>query len=288
MRYRSLFFICVWLCGWGLSAQEGLQAYTPSILYKKGEWELKSFYNYYTQSSRFDDNGISTIGNGTRENYATWINQFLIGTGGRFNVGVDLWMKSVSIPSSGLNRTALTGIGPKVKIAPFRGIEKLSYQMTLLFPVADDQEGRAIDADPRGLFLESDKTLWLHQLFYDLPLGPKTQLFFQQSFWYNLVRESFRERNFLQTQTSIFANYFPNSRWTIYGMTEFFPTHYDDQRQSAKAFSSFFVQSGLGAKWQFIPSKLEVEALYTNFWLGSPGSGAGQTFNIGLRWIRQN
>ena len=46
------------------------------------------------------------------------------------------------------------------------------------------------------------------------------------------------------------------------------------------------MQSGAGGKYQIIDGILELELLYTNFWIGSPGSGAGQTFNLGIRLIR--
>ena len=60
---------------------------------------------------------------------------FYLGTGGRINVGFDLWMKSVNLTSqSGFNRTAVTGFGPKIKLAPIRSLDRFSYQMTLLFP----------------------------------------------------------------------------------------------------------------------------------------------------------
>ena len=50
--------------------------------------------------------------------------------------------------------------------------------------------------------------------------------------------------------------------------------------------NSYFIQSGLGGKYQLIPGRLELEALYTNFWIGSDQEGAGQTFNFGVRVIR--
>ncbi len=267
--------------------QAGLQSYTPSVLYDADEWELKVFHNHYRQQSSFGDNGLKRIQTGRgAEVYATTINQFLIGLGGRVNIGADVWVKSVNLTQSGARRTAVSGAGPKIKIAPIRSLDRLSYQMTFLFPVGNDLEGRAEDATFPGLFLEADRTLWLHQIFYDLSLGSKSQLFFQQALWVNLVRNSFRGSNYLQTQTSVFYNYFPDRRWTFYALTELFPTHYDDLADRSRAFGSFFIQSGAGAKYQLLPGRLELEALYTRFVAGSTGSGAGDTFNIGLRLIR--
>jgi hypothetical protein len=70
-------------------------------------------------------------------------------------------------------------------------------------------------------------------------------------------------------------------------MVEYFPTHYNDQGQSFEAFNNYFVQSGLGAKYQLMPQFVELELLYTSFWAGSEGAGAGNTFNLGIRLIRQ-
>lgn len=267
---------------------QNLQNYTPSILFDKGAWEFKSFQNLYTQTKAFDGGSKVETGRG-RESFFTSINQFLYGVNGQINIGADLWIKNVNLENGDFtSRTAITGFGPKVKVAPFAALPRFSIQSTALFSLADDLEGRAPDADKPFLFLEFDRsTLWLTQFFFDQPIGQKWQFFFQQAFWYHFVRDSFRENNFLQTQTSVFVNYFPNSRWTVYGMTEYFPTHYNDAEQTGEAFFSYFVQAGLGLKYQLIPNFVELEALYTNFLNGSDGSGAGQTFNFGVRIVRQ-
>lgn len=264
---------------------QNLQTYTPSILFDQGDWEFKSFQNLYTQTQQFDANGskVST-GNG-RENYFTSINQFLYGLNSKINIGADVWVKNVNVAAEGIDsRTEIVGFGPKIKIAPFTNIQRLSIQSTLLFPLASDLEGRPGRNDA---FLHPDGTLWLNQVFYDLPLNEKFQLFFQQAFWYNFVRNSFRENNYLQTQTSVFLSFFPNSRWTLYGMSEYFPTHYNDALQEGEGFFSYFVQSGLGTKYQLVPNFIELEFLYTNFWNGSETQGAGETINLGIRVIRQ-
>ena len=72
-------------------------------------------------------------------------------------------------------------------------------------------------------------------------------------------------------------------------MAELWPTHTRENLISevnfnrADAFNSFFFQMGLGAKMQVIPGKMELEFLATNFLLGTNYSGAGSTFNVGLR-----
>ena len=44
------------------------------------------------------------------------------------------------------------------------------------------------------------------------------------------------------------------------------------------AFYEYFVQSGVGVKYQAIPNLLEFELLYTDFWTGSDSKGAGADF----------
>jgi len=266
-------------------AQSNLQNYTPSILFGKGDWEFKAFQNLYTQSSSFDADG-KKVDTGLTENFFTSINQFLYGVNDQLNIGMDVWVKHSNTTRDGIDpQTAITGFGPKIKIAPLKGLPRLSLQSTLLFNLAEEPEGN-VDT----YFLETDATLWLNQIFFDLPLNEKSQLFFQQAFWYRFVDDgSFAGNNFLQTQTSVFYSYFPTPRWTVYAMSEYFPTHYnpEDAVESAEAFFSYFIQSGLGLKYQLIPNLIELEALYTNFWDGSEGQGAGETINLGIRVIRQ-
>ncbi len=282
MRIISL---AILLMVFGAKAQENLQTYTPSILFDKGDWEFKSFQNVYTQTKAFNASGdkvATTIG---RQTWTTSINQFLYGLNSKVNIGVDAWIKNANYQQNGIeSRTALVGFGPKIKVAPFNSLKRLSIQSTFLFPAAVELEGRT---DRSDVFLNNDGHLWLSQIFYDLPLSEKWQFFFQQAFWYHIVRESFRQNDYLQTQTSFFVSYFPTPRWTFYGMSEYFPTHYNDTLQKGEGFFSYFVQSGLGTKYQLIPNLIELEFLYTNFWNGSEGQGAGETINLGIRVIRQ-
>lgn len=85
---------------------------------------------------------------------------------------------------------------------------------------------------------------------------------------------------------SIFLSYLPTSRFTAYVTTEYWPVHYNTNQQKAEAFHAFFVQAGIGTKYQIIPGRLEAELLYTNFVYGSLAQGAGETFNVGFRIIR--
>lgn len=282
MRFTSV--IILLLSSLAIVAQNNLQNYTPSILFKKGDWEYKTFQNLYTQTKQFDTDG-SKVSNGFRETFFTSINQFLYGLNDQLNVGLDVWIKSSNNSADDFSTTSgLTGIGPKIKIAPFKNLPRLSIQSTFLFNTVDDPEG----ANDTRYFLEWDANLWLNQIYFDLPLNEKSQLFFQQAFWYRMTKDgSSASKNFLETQTSIFYSYFPTSRWTFYGMTEYFPTHYNFGNDKPEVFFAYFLQSGLGLKYQLVPNLIELEALYTNFWNGSEFKGAGETVNLGIRLIRQ-
>ncbi len=298
---------------WSLNGQEvaessdepNLQAYTPSALFSKGQWEFKTFFNLYTQTTSFSDDGLTS---GPRSTFFTSINQFLIGISPKINVGADFWAKSVlaggsqrenalnifSFPDDTGFVAAPLYLGPKVKIAPFKKVPRLSIQSTFLIPVAKDFEGRDRTDENAFVFLEFDRQLWINDIFFDQSLGGgKWQAFVRASIWTSLPRNSFRNNPFVETPIAGFISYFPTSRITIYGQTEFWPKHIEDNfldngtsDNTFSAFNTYFVQSGLGGKYQLIPGLLELEALYTNFWIGSPGEGAGQTFNFGLRVIR--
>ena len=275
------------------SSSFNIQSYTPSVLLKKQQWEYKFFNNLYTQRANYDAKSIRN-NSSSRGNYFTSINQFLYGLSRTINIGADVWVKSVRIDASSSSplklfkfagapssRTSLGYIGPKIKIAPFKQLDHLSIQSTFLIPIAKDMEGSASIAGSKNdrPFLESDRYLWITQFFYDQPLGNNFNLFFQFAPWVSIDRSLEKGGSNLATPTSVFFSYFAGSRLTLYAQSEIWPTY-----GSKKLISSFFVQSGLGVKFQAIPGLLEMEALYTNFWIGK-NSGAGQTFNFGIRLI---
>jgi hypothetical protein len=288
---KKILIICTIFVSFWSRAQGNLQAYTPSILFSKGAWEFKSFQNLYSQKKSFDADGGFGKTSAAPESqiFFTSINQFLYGINSQINVGVDIWVKSTSLPvvADRINQTGISLIGPKIKIAPFKAIKRLSIQSSYLMPTIKDQENRDSGAENPFFFFSHDRSIWLTQFYYDYPINDKWQLFFQQAFWYSVVRNSFRNNNYLETQSSVFVSYFPTTRWTVYGMVEYFPTHYNDAQQISEIFYSYFLQTGFGLKFQAIPNKLELEMLYTNFAAGSAGGGAGQTFILGIRIIRQ-
>ena len=276
---NSLFALSI-LFGIASYAQE-TSPKESSSLFRKGAWEFKSFQNLYSQAKTFDADGrkiYNTIG---RQIWLTSINELLYKVNGTINVGAEVWIKNARNISTNESRTGITGLGPKIRIVPFKKLGRLTIQSTLLIPLTNDLEGRENFSTP---FVEIDASVWINQFFYYIPVSNKTQLFFQQAFWNRFVKNSFVENDFIQSQSSVFYSYFPSEGLVLYVMTEYFPTHYDSSPdgQRADAFYSYFLHSGLGAKYK-IQSNIELELLYTNFWKGSEGQGAGETVGLGIR-----
>lgn len=289
----------------GAAAQPiNLQQFTPSILIPPGQMEWKSFFNLYTQAQQFNNGSTSST---PRSTYLTTIHQATFGVLPWLNLGLDIWTKQVlnsagslgeqplqilSFPNDNGFDAALSYVGPRFRIAPFSKWQRFSIQSSYLMPAATDMENRSVSSNRPFLFLEWDRSLWINEVFWDQPLGEKFQLFTRLATWTSFTRNSFRLNPFVETPLAVFLSAFPTHRWSIYVQNEWWSTHTADvflpngrSDNTFQPFGSYFVQSGLGAKFQVIPGALEVEALYTNFWIGSNGQGAGETFNLGLRWI---
>jgi hypothetical protein len=277
-----------------------VQNFTPSILLDKGRWEYKSFLNMYTQNKQFM---FWRKQRTARSTYLTWINQISIGINKRINVGAEFWTKNVLDGGPKTNnplnvfiaaseptfRASPLYLGPKVKISPVKSLPRISLQSTFLIPVGSDFEGRSRTDEKAFLFLEWDRYLWINEIFWDAQLSSRWQLFTKLAAWTSFTRNSYRTNSFIETPISGFLSYFPNSRFTLYGMAEYWPSHVEDRViadvnfNRFKPFNSFFFQMGMGAKMQVIPGKMEIEFLATNLLLGTSRTGAGSTFNVGLR-----
>ncbi|MFN0048328.1 MAG: DUF547 domain-containing protein [Cytophagales bacterium] len=262
------------------------QEFTPSVLYTKGQWEIKHFNNLYSQTEGFDKEG-NVVKFNERGNYFSSINQVLFGVNSRFNVGLDFWIKSVRIDNTSSSpfatlsfqdspktRTALSSIGPKVKFQPFKKLSHLSIQSTFLIPIAEDQEG-ASNGKP---FLSQDSYISINQIFYDQAIGKKIQLFFSLSPWVYISKKAIANRVSVSTPLDIFVSYFPTDRITLYIQQGFWPNYGEN------GIASWFRQEGFGAKYQIIKGKLEIESSYTKFTMGRD-QGAGATYNLGIRFI---
>ena len=258
--------------------------YVVSAAIPKGSFELKVFNNLYTQRTG-SEGGLTN-----RSTFFTSNFRALYGFTDRFNAGIELKYRRVdysSLPSSafdvfkfdnpnGVSRTGLTGIGLKVRVAPFEKLENFSFQSTLTFPTSDDLEGTGdlpyIDWN--------GATSWT-QFFYDFDIGTSFSLFTEV----DLIIENIGEEpeggnpfvNRVSTPVSVIFSYFPNPKTTIYALGGFAPYIQSD--------FDYFVQGGVGLKYQVTPN-FELETLFTGFtnqFLLDTG-GKASTVNLGARY----
>ncbi len=263
-----------------------LQTFTAGTLLRNGQIEAKVFNNLYTQTQFFNDQR-QRQDQGTRSNFFASIWSVMYGLQPNLNVGIEAYVRSTSnrVPnSSPLDvlrfqnspeaRSALTQIGPKIKYAPFR-VKGLSVQTTLLFPLVTDLQGRTDieDLNNNRPYLDHDGYQLFQQFFYDKLIGTSFNLFAEATAFVRIDRRFDKNNTGITTPLKGFLSYFPTPKITTYAMTEFAPNWN----------GSFYAQSGLGAKYQ-LTKNFEAELLYTNFWLGRNG-GAGQTFNLGMRYL---
>jgi hypothetical protein len=265
------------------------QHYTPSVLLRKGQIELKTFHNLYTQH-RFFDRKAHKVNSLGRTSYYTSIHEGMVGVNKMLNAGLVFWHKGVLAHQSDdlafealwtkegkTSNKAPLYLGPRLKIAPFSSLPNLSIQSTFLVALQKNPEG----INEERLFLETNRNLWINQFFYDRKLGTHFRLFAQFVQWVSFPKDpSFVEDPFIETPLSAFLNYLFSKRVNWYVQSEYWGSH------RGMAFSSYFFQAGSGVKYQLISNVLEIELLYTNFLLGSLNQGAGETYNLGLRWIR--
>ncbi len=254
-------------------------AFTPSVLLKKGQWEIKNFNNVYSQTSF--DNGGETQELDERQTFYTGIFQITYGSSknARFNIGLDININHVSYqPINGANsesftRTAIGSIGPRIKVSPLKNVPTFSVQSSLLIPVAKDLES------PR--FLAHDRVTWWTQFFYDKTIN-NFQIFVEA----DLLLRFRQEATFLRTPVSLFLSYFPSQKVTFYTTIQHSPRFEELPEGSDSRFArtAWFNQAGLGVKYQISP-QLNIEALVTDFF-GSRNDGLGKTYNIGFRFIK--
>ena len=73
-----------------------LQLQTPSRLFSKGSIEFKFFWNLYSQTKGFDNNG-SKVNYGARSSYLTSLNSLMVGVTPKLNLGAEIWLSSVNV-----------------------------------------------------------------------------------------------------------------------------------------------------------------------------------------------
>lgn len=267
------------------SSSDNLQIFTPSTLLLRGQLDIKVFNNLYTQTAFFNNNGSRTEAN-RRDTYFTGIIQITMGHSRTFNYGIDLYPKAVRVAGTGTSpfsvlqfetnsnaRATLAAIAPKVKFAPFKKLPALALQASLYIPTASDLEG----SNSGRPFLDYDDfQTWL-QAFYDVPINNDFLAYLESGVFLRFDSNKDVRAHEMVVPLKAILNYFPTDRWTLYGLGEFTPS-------LNKQFGAYYTQFGVGAKFLLLP-QVEIETLVTAFPLGL-NKGAGQTYNIGLRFLR--
>ena len=235
---------------------------------EKGQVEIKLFNNQYSQKHSFDSHRKrQTIL--SRESWFTSNLQILYGLGKRLNVGAEVNYRKVQIGASSpfffsesaTSRNAVSTVGPKIKVAPKRSWNHFTVQSGVLFPLHDD-----LERDP---WLEYQAVVWVSQAFWDHYLGTRWLLFAEFDVWTRFGKN-------VETPLKAIFTYMPSSKLSFYALGDF--------TRDWDVWPSYYIQTGLGIKYQLL-SNFELECLYTQFVAGK-GRGAGQSFNIGLRYLR--
>lgn len=277
--------------------------YTPSKLLKQGQFEVQLFNNLYTQTAYRDDNREKIELDG-RSTYYTGLLYVLYGISknSRINIGFDLNIRSVLNDTSGkgpfnvfrfentpYSRTAISTIGPKIKIQPFKNTANFSIQSAFWFPVADDLEGQK--EENKNRWLDYHMYTWWNQFFYDKTFGSKWQIFTEADLLFRFKTSQSNTPTQLDVPVSFFLSWFPLNRATLYYQIQYSPrfqlekTESDDGMDTVNPFTylSDYAQTGIGAKYQ-VTRNLNLEASATYFFTSRNG-GAGSTYNLGIRII---
>lgn len=248
-----------------------------SSLLSPGQFELIFFNNLYTQTANFDDESQKE----NLEERSTYFTSSLSLFGGvtrSINAGLDLFLKSVrnedlpsspfslfSFSESGESRTALASIAAKMKFPMPLGEIVPSVQTALNLPVGKDMESRPS--------LAHDDIEWWSKLLYDHEWNRQFRLYAESGHNFRFAEDMVVYSSPIK---AIFS-YLPKDEWTLYVPLGITPTW------SKSGWSSYFIDPGFGVKY-FLRDGLELETLVTQFLFGK-ASGAGITFNLGVRWV---
>ena len=135
-------------------AQEtsNIKEYTPSKLLNKGQWDIKWFNNFYSQTE-------STFTNGKEPRANFYTSTFEIFTGlsenSRINIGLVFNIKSSTVSSfndeqgwfsplefkneDGVSRSGLTTIAPSISFQPFKNVANFSVRSSFFIPLVDNE-----------------------------------------------------------------------------------------------------------------------------------------------------
>ncbi len=271
-----------------------IQEYTPSILLKKGQWDIKWFNNLYTETRATFDGNEADIPRNTF--FTSTVDIFTgISESNRVNVGLLLEFRSNVIGGRsatdvfsfdgerGMARSGFTSFAPAIKFNPFKNVGNFTIQTAFHIPLVDEESNDAVFdfnndgfADP--VFLDQNGFIFQNRFFYDYSFaGGDWQLFTELNTEYSFPEETSFADNSLRLIPGAFLSYFPSSKFTVLG----FAQHLQLISFEKDGFEQDATILGAGAKYQ-LTDELNVEFLYSNFIRGND-TGLGQTFNIGLR-----
>lgn len=266
-----------------------LQVFTPSVLLSKGQVELRSFYNIYTQSNIRNREGDKVAIDGRQSFFnVMYMVNYGASKSARFNVGLDVIVSSFSdgsflspvFQSGDRNEVALAAFGPAIRFTPFKTAPNLSVRSAFWFPGASNLEDR------NGSFVNHDRYTSFTQVFYDMELNTSWRLFLEADLLYRFARRDDQEDFFRTPLTGILSYFLPNGKSSLFALYQYSPRFervsngFDDQF----GLSQWFQQAGIGFKHQ-LNNRLEMELSYSNFF-ASRNDGGGQTFNLGFRWLK--
>ena len=263
------------------TASQGNNAsrYIVSSTIPKGSVELKIFNNLYTQVTG-SDGSLSD-----RSTFFTTSLSALYGVSSRLNVGFITRYRRVRndrLPSSAFDifsqneavssRNGITAFGPQIRYAPVEKWANFSIQSSIAFPI-----GQSLSGSGDLPYIDWDGITWNTQFFNDISIGANFSLFTEIDLLVeDIGKVEEGHANRFSTPATVIFSYNPNRKTTLYALGSFSPywqTSFD-----------YFVQGGLGAKYQFSP-KFELELLVTDFtnkFLAQSG-GRASTSNIGIR-----
>ncbi len=267
------------------SQKSVIQEYTPSILLKKGQWDIKWFNNLYTQTE-------STFSDGKEPRQTFFTSTIDIFTGisdnNNFNVGLLLEFRSnVVADRDALDvfsfdgerntaRSGFTSFAPAIKFNPIKSISNFTIQTAFHIPLIDNET-------ENGVFLDQGGFIFQNRFFYDYSFASGDwQLFTELNTEYNFGDQDSFAYNSLRLTPGVFLSYFPSSKFTVLGFGQHIQlVSFGANDDGFNDFSQDATILGAGAKYQ-LTDELNVEFLYSNFVRGND-TGLGQTFNIGLR-----
>lgn len=269
------------------STKSVIQEYTPSILLKKGQWDVKWFNNLYTETKATFNGNKGDI---PRNNFFTSSVDVFTGVSdnNRLNVGLLLEFRSNAIGGrdaldvfsfdgeTNSARSGFTSFAPAIKFNPIKSVSNFTIQTAFHIPLIDNES-------ENGVFLDQDGFIFQNRFFYDYSFaGGDWQLFTELNTEYNFGEQASFAYNSLRLTPGAFLSYFPSSKFTILGFAQHLQLiSFGGNDQGFNDFSQDATILGAGAKYQ-LSNELNVEFLYSNFVRGND-TGLGQTFNIGLR-----